>query len=260
MQRRFFVAWICGSILCPFVPLEAAQEASGPSRPASSDSEKPITPPFGIPGDEVPDEWKKLSPQHPVWIDRQHGRVIMDGEVCLRQGQLEMFACPKNTKEHESIVAADTEAYLVHAALLALGAKAGQPVQFRPEFRPPTGTQVDVVVSWREKDQPRLARAQEWIRDLKTQKPMDQKFVFAGSGFWTDPQTGKRYYQAEGGDFICVANFTSALLDVAGQSDATNDALLFEAFTDRIPKEGTPVRLALIPHIEGPRDRGAKTR
>ena len=47
-------------------------------------------------------------------------RVVLEGEVCLREGQLEMFACLKGTKEHEAIVAVPTKAHVVHAALVAL--------------------------------------------------------------------------------------------------------------------------------------------
>jgi hypothetical protein len=71
--------------------------------------------------------------------------------------------------------------------------------------------------------------------------------VFAGSGFWTDPNTGQRHYQAESGDLICVSNFSSATLDLTIQSSANNDALSFEAFTERIPPKGTPVTLVLTP-------------
>ena len=44
----------------------------------------------------------------------------------------------------------------------------------------------------------------------KTGKAMTYPWVFAGSRFWTDEETGKQYYQAEGGDFICVSNFGTA--------------------------------------------------
>ena len=76
---------------------------------------------------------------------------------------------------------------------------------------------------------------------------MKYPWVFVGSGFWNDPETGKRYYHAERGELICVSNFASAMLDLPVPSSQTNDDLLFRAYTERIPKVGTPIKLILIP-------------
>src|SRR5688500_18586122 len=64
----------------------------------------------------------RRSEDQPVWLDKTNKQIVMQGEVCLTQGQLEMFACPKGTKEHESIVAVPVLPRIVHAGLLALGA------------------------------------------------------------------------------------------------------------------------------------------
>jgi hypothetical protein len=190
----------------------------------------------------------RLSPKYDVWLDTKRGVVIVDGQVSLRRGMLEMFACTRNTKEHEAVVSADTRAYLVHAALLRLGAEPGHPVEFTPEFKPPTGTQIDIEVQWRDPEgKEHSARAQDWVRDVRTGQAMSHPWVFAGSRFWTDEETGRQYYQAEGGDFVCVSNFSTAMLDVPVESSQSNDALEFEAFTEHIPALGTPVRLLFKP-------------
>jgi hypothetical protein len=195
---------------------------------------------------------KRLAPNYDVWIDPKNKSVIVDGQVSLRVGMLEMFACTRNTKEHESIVSANTKAYLVHAALLTLGAEPGSPVQFVPKYRPPRGTEIDVTVEWRdEHGKPQRARAQDWIKDIKTKKPMTHPFVFAGSSFWVDEETKKKFYQAEAGDFICVSNFGTAMLDIPVESSPENSQLEFEAFTKRIPPLGAPVRLILTPNVKG---------
>ncbi len=78
-------------------------------------------------------------------------------------------------------------------------------------------------------------------------RKMDANWVFAGSYFLTDEKTGEKFYQAESGDLICVANFASATLDLAANSSATNEDLMFEAFTEHIPPLGTEVTIELIP-------------
>src|SRR3954468_20438027 len=94
----------------------------------------------------------KLAKDHDVWLDLKRKAVVVDGEVCLREGQLEMFACPKGTKEHESIVSLNCQAQDVHAGLLAAGAKPGKPVIFDPEYKPAEGQIVDIYVLWKDEE------------------------------------------------------------------------------------------------------------
>jgi hypothetical protein len=258
-----------------------------------------------------------LNPQGTVLLDKSGKRLLLKGEVCLREGVLEMFVCLKKTKEHEAILSVDTQAWIVHAGLLALGAEAGKPVQHLPEFRAPSGQSLEIYVAWDDAlNKPQRVKAQTWVRnsvrrywiekvdpppaDLtipadsnlrwddqrrellwygpmsdkerdellklsqhagyqqairafhkQTQvKELDVGWVFAGSGFYTDRQTGEKFYQAEGGDLICVANFSTATIDLAVLSSAENAELLYEAYTERIPPVGTPVTIELVPVFE----------
>jgi hypothetical protein len=219
--------------------------ASKADEPAS---ETPVPAETKRPLSKDPPGMKRLMPQYDVWVDPKNKRVVADGSVVLREGQLEMFACPKGTKEHESVVAVDAQAYVIHAGLLAVGAEAGTPVAFQPEYKPATGPEVDVEVVWRDaQGTVHNDKAQNWVRDAKTGKAMESPWVFGGSGFWTDDVTGKKYYLAESGDLICVSNFPSAMLDLPVQSSQDNEQLLYEAFTERIPPIGTRVRLVLTP-------------
>ncbi|MEI8020204.1 MAG: YdjY domain-containing protein [Schlesneria sp.] len=136
---------------------------------------------------------------------------------------------------------------------------------------PPTGFKLpaDTDLKWDEKNRELLwyghmseAQRDEVLKiskDAKFQKaiqsffkntqirPMDANWVFAGSYFQTDEKTGEKFYQAESGDLICVANFASATLDISATSSATNDDLMFEAYTERIPPAGTKVTIELVP-------------
>lgn len=196
----------------------------------------------------APEGLVRLSKTGEVWFDTARNAVVVDGQVCLRQGQLEMFACTKGTKEHESIVTLNCLAEEVHAGLLRAGAKEGKPVSFDPEYRAASGQTIDVYVLWKdEQGEKHQVRAQEWIRNIRTQSAMNYDWVFAGSGFWRDPETGREHYKANGGDLICVSNFPTATLDLPVESSQANDQLLFEAFADRVPPRGTKVRVVLIP-------------
>ena len=205
----------------------------------------PAGPPPGAaePGDRHPD-LKRLSPTEEVWVDPGQNEVVVGGRIAIDRGPIEFFACPEGTKEHESIVATKASARLVHAALLAIGLEPGTPVSFDPEYVAATGPRVLVRVRWTEADgRSTSVDGREWVRNTRTGAALDTDWVFAGSSFWTDPADGTEYYQADGGDLICVSNFPTAMLDLPVESSQSNEALLFEAFAGRVPPQGTAVEL-----------------
>ncbi len=232
---------------------ERTEDTDEQPLPAQSDQPDAAAPQTAAPAGEKPSGLVKLTKDYDLWVDLKRKIVVVDGQVCLREGQLEMFACPKGTKEHESIVSVNCKAQFIHAALLAVGAKPGTPVSFDPTYRPATGTEIEVLVLWKDHEgKKHQVRAQDWIRHVKTGKAMPYDWVFAGSGFWTDEQSGQRYYHGDAGDFICVSNFPTATLDLPVESSQANADLLFEAFTERIPPRGTEVRLVLRPKQPSP--------
>jgi hypothetical protein len=235
MKRRFLLAVVLSTLATVSI-LHLPRTARGDEpQPANSDAATPA----GL---------TKLSKTNDVWLDTKRKAVVVDGQVCLREGQLEMFACPKGTKEHESVVSLNCKAEEVHAGLLAAGAKAGTPVRFDPEYKAASGQIVDIYVLWKDEEgKKHQARAQDWVKDLKTQGAMKQDWVFAGSGFWKDEETGQEHYKANGGDLVCVSNFPTATLDLPIESSQANDDLRFEALADKIPPRGTKVRIVLIP-------------
>ncbi len=280
----------------------------------TSETEASNTP--GKESDPPPDGPVPLNPQKTVLLDAARKRVFLKATVVLREGVLEMFACLAGTKEHESIVAVETEAYVIHAALLAVGAEPGHPVQFDPEYRPPQGQPIDIFVNWQDANgRPYRVPAQYWMRhttrryylqpldalpdgltlpedselryDEKRQQliwfgPMNEQqlfrlrslsenekfrkiiqkffddsqtrqmeadFVFAGSGFYEE-EDGTKFYLAESGNIICVANFSDAIIDVNVKSASSNEALMFEPYTERIPPLGTKVTVELVPRLK----------
>jgi hypothetical protein len=243
-------AYWAGGILAGLIALsrptiDLAEAAEYPTREESKAKAAEV---FGIPKNATP-----LSKDGRIWVDKQRKLVIVDGFVTLREGQLEMFACPVGTKEHESIVAVFASSQAVHAGLLAIGAKQGEPTKFEP-YKPATGSTIKVHVLWRdEKGQKQSQLAQHWIRDVENNKEMPYDWVFAGSILHKDPDTGEETYLGDSGDMICVANFPTATLDIAVESISSNSSLTYAAFTDRIPPLFTVVRLVLEASDQSPR-------
>ena len=91
--------------------------------------------------------------------------------------------------------------------------------------------------------------------------PMKAAFVFVGSSMYKDESTGEEFYQAEDGHVICMSNFPDAMLDIREESSASDGGQTYEAWTEKIPPEGTPVLLVMTPRAatNAPKSRDAGT-
>jgi hypothetical protein len=191
---------------------------------------------------------RRLSPTEEIWIDVAQRQVVVGARVALDTGPIEVFACPRGTKDYEAVVSTLASARLVHTALLAIGLEPGSPVSFDPDYAAATGPPVSVTMRWQDAEGVvREARGQDWVRDARTGKPLTVDWVFAGSRRWQDDRDGTDVYEADQGDLVCVSNFPSATLDLPIESSDTNDDLLFEVFAGRVPPKGTEVDMILAP-------------
>jgi hypothetical protein len=173
-------------------------------------------------------------------------RVIVRAKVVLREGQLEGLITRKGTKEHEYILAVDADARAIHTALLAARAKQGKPVRFDPKYVPASGSEIKITLSYKKDKDMVTVAAQQWVRNAKTMKPLDQNWVFAGSQEipdFDDPK--KTIYLANQGDIACVCNMETAMLDLPVASPKGLDDRVYDANTDKIPPVGTEVEIIL---------------
>lgn len=184
-------------------------------------------------------------------------RVLVNAEVCLRKGQLELLLCRKHTKEHEAILAADVDARIIHAALNAAGAKEGSPVRWAPKYRPASGTTIKVFLRYTDKGKQVTVSAQSWIKNAKTNKLLESDWVFGGSHLVANPLNpdGPKQSLANDGDLVCVSNFETALLDLPIKSPKDNADLIFVANTERIPPLETKVVVLLEPVVQAKKEK-----
>jgi hypothetical protein len=204
----------------------------------------------GKPAADAPEaKRKELFKNVALEVQGEERRVIVAGEVCLREGQLEGLLTKKNTKEHEYILTAEVDARHIHAALEAAGAKAGSPVQFQPKYVAASGTTVKITLRYKKDGKVVSVPAQEWVRDVKTQKDLDVDWVFGGSKLFPDPEDTQKppIYLANQGDLVCVCNMDTAMLDLPISSTKTLANRAYEANSDRVPAVGTKVEIVFEP-------------
>lgn len=182
-------------------------------------------------------------------------RVLVQAEVCLREGPLELLVCKAKTKEHEAVLRVSVDAQFIHAALVAAGAQPGKPVQFidpkteQPAYRPASGQKIAITIHTLKDGKPVAYKAQEWVRTIEGKKPLKHEWVFAGSRLMKNPDKpdDPPVYTANFGDVISISNFVDAMLELPVSISSENDLLVYEAASDKIPPLGTKVWLVLEP-------------
>ncbi len=137
-----------------------------------------------------------LNPQKTVLLDLQVKRILLRARVCLTQGLLEMLLCPLQTKEHESILSTEAQAFTVHTGLLALGCKEGKAARYDSEtetYTPASGQVIDIFLHWVDING-KLHRepAQNWVRHSR-QRYYEAKFEKLPADLKLEKDSNLRY-------------------------------------------------------------------
>jgi hypothetical protein len=243
--------------------------ASGPSfgtEPAPANG-SPAGNPRKIPADLRAAVGKLQMPG--VKINLDEWCVDVDSRVSLREGLLELIACVKDTKEHESIVAIEAKPSHVHTALLLLGAKPGSPASQQPiddemdDFRyiPPSGSPVDVFLVIKEPGGKQVelpisefikeaddhdASVEPAAEDERAKFPT-HTFLFAGSTLVGEGDGPRHYLCDTEGNVISISTFGDELLCLPGFHEQANDALMWQVNGAKLPEIDGKVILRLRP-------------
>jgi hypothetical protein len=180
-----------------------------------------------------------------VRIDWERRVVEVDASVVLREGMLELLACSPQTREHESILVVKARPMHIYQAMGLIGLEPGSPVRYDASANrayPPTGELLHVQIRYRERALERTVQARQWLREQKRNRPPQEiEWVFAGSA----PRAGQEFPADVDGTVVCVVDFTSALIAVAGLHTADDEYLWLSANTEAIPPVGTPCTLLI---------------
>lgn len=224
-----------------------------------------------------PDDWK-LTPATVealrklklpgIRLNIDERAIDVNATVCLHKGLLELVACTKGTKEHESIVALDARPVHIHTALLLFGARPGTPasrmVQGAEGVRwipvKPAGDRVQVSLVFPNAEgkvqehpiQKFIAFAQpKKIAGLAPAKIKPRRFLadylFAGSHLMKKGNGPKQYRCEQSGNVISISSFGDELLCLPEIHGHEDDGLFWEVNPQGLPAVGKPIILRLRP-------------
>ena len=242
-------------------PKTAATITPAPSDIPEYPNQKPKSPPEPLPPIPRADPksvLKALTPEESLFLETLpdgRRRLLFHAEVCMDRGALEVFLCKARTKEHEAVLSTGVPPEFLHAALIAAGAEKGTPVQFvnpktgEEEYQPATGETIRVLVHYQKDGKVITRPAQEWVREIRTEKPMTHAWVFAGSRFMKNPDRpdDPPYYTANNGEIIGISNFPDSMLVVPVAVSQDYAELAFEVRTVEVPPVGSRVWVILEP-------------
>lgn len=182
-----------------------------------------------------------------IVVDTKAKEVRLEGKVCLQQGSLELLACARESKEHESIFVLDAKPSHVAFALALVGLEPGKPgyVTEGDAFSPPAGTVVDVAVRFMPPSGPTPEMpAWKLLKPAGAKSGLEQpiQWVYVGAA------SPEALAGADSdGTILTISNFPYAVLDVPFESTSDNNKLGYDANPAAIPAVGTPAEIILRP-------------
>jgi hypothetical protein len=207
---------------------------------------------------EVPHgEAPKIGKLPHVEFDAAKKQVRVECEMLAVDAPLEFFCCVKGTNDYEAMVRSEVKPSNLHLALLAIGLKAGQPLQYSEATKrwiPPQGPPLQIMMEYQKDGKSVRVPAWTWMRDVKTKKAAPPfTWVFTGSRVMQD---GK-YAADSTGYLVSIVNFDLTVIDIPQLASSSNDLLEWERNPDTTPKAGTPVTMVIEPAGAGQDERPA---
>jgi hypothetical protein len=215
---------------------------------------------FGV-GLAVSDE---PTPSANVTVDKENRTVTIDCKVAPRKINderykeiypLEVIACwpfPKGQKAHETVVTFDAKPSDVHKAVESLGVKAGKPVMGGGKDDIPEGPEVKLLLELPGDDgKPVRTPIEQFIYAIssptKPAFPKTFQWRFTGSIMaQPDPTKPEMMYAADmTGTMISIFPVTDRTVFQSNLTMAEEKYLKLETKKDKLPKEGTPLKLVI---------------
>jgi len=246
VPRMLALAALLGMFLGGALNAMAAPGSTPAAGPAAVEPGPDAHPRFpGRPGPLPRDSVIKLAPGvfrvGSVTIDANQRRVTIDGHVNMSSGIVELLACARFGKTHESVFAMEAEPYHIQVGLLLLGLEpTKRPLRFQGDKDTPTGDSVEVTVAWTDSTGKRVeVRGEDAIIDLRTNQPMQHTpWVFVGSRI----ANGQFEAQVDG-NIITTYHDPATIID--NPLEGGGNDTVYGVNSALVPSVGTPVTLTV---------------
>jgi len=167
--------------------------------------------------------------------------VTLHGKVNMNAGLIELFACTKTGKVHESVLVMDVDPIHLQTALILLGLEFGGGVRYQGDPLTPKGDRINIQVEWNTAGEVKHHRAEDLVFNRIKEKSMEHVgWVFTGSRV----NNGVFMSQATG-TLIATYRDPDAIIDNPLPEGA--DDTVYIANTKIVPAKGTDVKMIISP-------------
>ena len=187
---------------------------------------------------QIGDEVYKLGK---LELDLNKKTITMHGKVNMSAGLVEVFACTRIGKLHESVLVIDVEPIHLQTALILLGLEYQEGARYQGDPLTPKGDKVTIWVEWSIDGVTKRHRAEDLVFDRVKQKPMEHTdWVFTGS------RTNNGIFMAQAtGTLISTYRDPDTIIDnpLPGGADDT----IYIVNSQIVPPKGTDVKVIITP-------------
>lgn len=174
-------------------------------------------------------------------LDRNKKTIIIYGEVNMAYGIVELLACTRIGKLHESALVMDVQPIHLQTALILLGLNYGGGVRYQGDPITPKGDKVRIWVEWDVDGQTKRHRAEDLVFNRVTQTHMKHTdWIFTGS------RTANGIFTAQAvGTLITTFRDPDAIIDNPLPEGADDTVYIVNAQV--APPKGTAIRMIITP-------------
>ena len=172
--------------------------------------------------------------------------ISLPGSVNMQSGLIEYLACHNEVgKLHESVLKIDARPSDLQVALLLLGLKNKNNLEFQGDPTVPEGDLLDIFVEWELPDKTmKRVRAEELAYDQHKKQPMDRtSWVFTGSEILNGQFMADK-------DGSIIATFRDPLAIINNPLPTGADDTVYVSNEKLVPPRDTKIRLIIKP-VEG---------
>jgi len=176
-----------------------------------------------------------------VDIDLNKKTVTIYGKVNMPAGLVELLACTKYGKVHESVLSMDVEPIHLQTALILLGLEFVGGLRYQGDPLTPKGDRVQIWVEWTAGGEVKRHRAEDLVYNRIKQSAMEHTdWVFSGSRI----KSGVFMSQATG-TLITTYHDPDTILD--NPLPEGGDDTVYISNSQVVPPKGTEVKMIIMP-------------
>ena len=172
-------------------------------------------------------------------LDKDKKEISLSGQINMNEGLIEVLACGRKGKLHESVLVLDVAPHDVQVALLLLGLNHQEAIFNEDSTQVIAGDEITIQVTWEEDGITKTVHGEELVIDVVNHQPIQNaRWIFLGS------EIVNGHFMADVEETI-IATYHDPYAIIDNGSQGANNDELYIANTGLLPPINTSVTVIL---------------